>query len=82
MLELDECEAMSVVFLALQGNLLARHGYRLLQYHRGGQEKVINISLSAVTEYTLMLMQILTEICLKYVFHLVGFSMILLLFHI
>uniref|UniRef100_A0A0P4W2B3 Caspase family p20 domain-containing protein n=2 Tax=Scylla olivacea TaxID=85551 RepID=A0A0P4W2B3_SCYOL len=39
LLELDECEAMSVVFLALQGNLLARHGYRLSQYLCRGQAK-------------------------------------------
>nr|AGT29868.1 caspase3c [Eriocheir sinensis] len=31
--------AMSIVFLALQGNLLARHGYKLSQYLCGGQEK-------------------------------------------
>ncbi|XP_045135781.1 caspase-8-like isoform X3 [Portunus trituberculatus] len=39
LLELDDCEAMSVVFLALQGNLLARHGYRLSQYLCRGQAK-------------------------------------------
>lgn len=39
LLELDECEAMSVVFLTLQGNLLARHGYRLSQYLSRGQAK-------------------------------------------
>lgn len=50
LLQLDECEAMSVVFLALQGNLLARHGYKLSQYLCRGQEKVTLIPLAFLFE--------------------------------